>query len=83
MEILTQGERILLERHRARMTKKELAEMVGVSPATITKYENDEAEPNPDILLAIATSLNTTCNKIKFGFHTPDDKTPKGPLIKN
>ena len=41
MEIFSFGERLMIYRKRAGLSKKELAKRVGISVSTLTKYEND------------------------------------------
>ena len=50
MEIFSFGERLMIYRKRAGLSKKELAKRVGISVSTLTKYENDESQPNLDII---------------------------------
>lgn len=40
------GERIKRERERAGYTQKQVADRLGVTPAAISKWENDHNEPN-------------------------------------
>ena len=44
-------------RLKKRMSKKELAERVHVTPMTITNYENGSRKPSMEILKALATEL--------------------------
>ena len=46
------------------MKKKELAELAGVSIATITKMGKDGAVISSDVLVKICTALNCTVNDI-------------------
>lgn len=46
MEIFSFGERLMIYRKRAGLSKKELAKRVGISVSTLTKYENDESQPS-------------------------------------
>ena len=82
MEILTLGERLMIYRKRAGLTKKELAERAGISVSTVTKYENDVPNPDHEILSRMAIVLNVSVNKLMFGFNDPAKDMPKESLIK-
>lgn len=82
MEIFTLGERLMVYRNRAGLSKKELAERVGVSVATITKYEKDAPNPDEDILSKMAMVLNVSVNKILFGFDDPAKEQEQKSLLK-
>ncbi|MDY3971293.1 MAG: helix-turn-helix transcriptional regulator [Clostridia bacterium] len=71
MEILTIGERLMIYRKRAGLTKKELAERAGISVSTVTKYENDISNPDHEILSRMAIVLNVSVNKLILGFNDP------------
>lgn len=51
------GARIKLARKMARMSQRDLAEHVGLSPMAISKYENDKMMPSSDILIKLAKAL--------------------------
>ena len=58
---MTTGERIKSRRKELSMSAEQLAEKVGLSPATIYRYENGEIEKVPaDILKKIARVLNSS-----------------------
>ncbi len=82
MEILTIGERLMIYRKRAGLTKKELAERAGISVSTVTKYENDISNPDHEILSRMAIVLNVSVNKLILGFNDPSKDMPKESLIK-
>ena len=82
MEILTIGERLMIYRKRAGLTKKELAERAGISVSTVTKYENDVSNPDHEILSRMAIVLNVSVNKLILGFNDPSKDMPKESLIK-
>lgn len=67
MEIFSFGERLMIYRKRAGFSKKELAKRVGISVSTLTKYENDESQPNVDMLTDLAISVM----KLLSGFGDP------------
>ena len=54
------GERIIYLRELNCMKQKELAEKIGVTKATMSKYENNQNIPNADIICKIADSLYTS-----------------------
>ena len=47
--VLTPGERLLLARRRARITQKELADWLGVSPRRLSRWEKDEEDGAPPV----------------------------------
>ena len=58
---MTTGDLIKARRKEIAMSAERLAEKVGVSPATIYRYEKGDIEKVPvDVLKNIATALNTT-----------------------
>lgn len=44
------------------MQQKELAEIIGVNEAVISRYITGIREPKPEMLANIATALHTTCD---------------------
>lgn len=56
----TIGERISYLRDLYEIKQKDLAEAIGVTKATMSKYENNINIPNADILCSIADVLNTS-----------------------
>lgn len=56
----TIGERIIYLRDLRDMKQKDLADAVGVTKATMSKYENNINIPNADILCRIAEVLDTS-----------------------
>lgn len=56
----TIGERIGYARELRNLKQKDLAEKIGVTKATMSKYENNINIPNADILCKIAEVLNTS-----------------------
>jgi transcriptional regulator with XRE-family HTH domain len=56
----TIGERIAYIREMSDLKQKDLAEKIGVTKATMSKYENNINIPNADILCKIAKTLNTS-----------------------
>lgn len=82
MEYLTVGERLMIYRTRAKLTKTELARRVGTSPAKIGRYERGEALPDNEILPNLSIVLGVSINKIMFGFNDPQKGKEKEGLIK-
>ena len=54
------GQRIRELRIEAGMTQQELAEKIRISKPNISKYENDQIEPNAALLASIADLFHTT-----------------------
>ena len=82
MEILSLGETILIYRKRAKLSVKELANQVGVSPSTIRRYEDKEiTHYNPDVLINIALALNINVNKLISKIEDPNKRKEMESLI--
>lgn len=76
------GERLMIYRKRAKLTKSELAKRAGVAVSTISKYENDEVKnPDLEVLSKLGTAMGVTMDRILFGIETPHKKLEG--LIKN
>lgn len=58
----TIGERIEYARELCNMKQKDLAYAIGVTKATMSKYENNLNIPNAEILCRIAKELNTSAD---------------------
>lgn len=83
MEWFSLGERIMIYRKRRKLTKKELAELAGVTVATIRKYENDEVEyPDYDLLSAFSVVLGVSMNYLLMGIESPKRRKELEMLIK-
>lgn len=52
------GERLKLARAKARMSQRDLADRVGVSAMSISKYERNDMMPGSDVLLKLADTLD-------------------------
>lgn len=52
------GERLYEARTARRMTAPTLADILGISRAAISQYENNQATPNPEVMSRIALVLN-------------------------
>lgn len=54
------GDRVITFREKLSLSKQELADLVGVTPATITNWENSKSMPTTINLKFLAKALNTT-----------------------
>lgn len=54
-------------------SQKELAGMVGVTEAAMTRYLHDERVPRVDVISNLATALNTTSDYIISGVQEEQD----------
>lgn len=54
---MTIGEKIKIRRKELNMTQKQLAEAVGITEATLSRYENNQRIPSAEILKKIAETL--------------------------
>jgi transcriptional regulator with XRE-family HTH domain len=70
----TQGYILKTLRMNAHITQKELAEMMHVSKAAISAYENDRRELGYDLIKAYCSALDTTPNKM-FGITETSDES--------
>jgi len=58
------GNKIKLYRENNKMTQKEIAEILGVEPATISKYESGMIEPNIESLKKLAETFEITIDEL-------------------
>ncbi|MCR4944659.1 MAG: helix-turn-helix domain-containing protein [Clostridium sp.] len=58
----TIGEKILALRENLNMKQKELADLVGITEATLSRYENDKRQPRGEIVPKLAKALNVTAD---------------------
>lgn len=63
---LSIGEKISIFRKRKGISRKQLAEILGVSPQTISNYENGVTSPETPMLSTIATVLDIKLDNILF-----------------
>lgn len=54
------GSKIKFFRENLGLTQKQLADMIGVTAVTITRYEQNKREPDINTLLKISTALNVS-----------------------
>jgi Zn-dependent peptidase ImmA (M78 family)/DNA-binding XRE family transcriptional regulator len=64
--------RLTLSRQRRRLSKKELAEAVGLTPHSILRYESGESAPTEEIIVRLAKLLGFP----EGFFHGPDIELP-------
>lgn len=76
------GERLRNARMERDMTQKELAELIGISPNLLSKYENGKLIPSGDALIRLSTVLGESINMIMCGFEDPNRENEPKPLIK-
>lgn len=70
------GRRIAESLQKQNIMQKNLAERVGVTEATMSRYISGEREPKPDTLANIATALNTTSDYL-LGIENDDFNYPQ------
>ena len=58
------GNKIKEYREKNNMTQKEIAEILGVEPGTISKYESGMIEPNIESLKRLADTFNITVDEL-------------------
>lgn len=68
------GDRLRQERTRARMSQRELARRLGLSPSMISQLESGATQPSVGTLYAIVTELDVSLDRVIRGeeFHSPD-----------
>ncbi len=67
------GERIADLLQQTKYTQKELAGMVGVTEAAMTRYLRNERVPRADVIANLATALNTTSDYLIKGVEDNED----------
>lgn len=58
------GDRIMILRKRNKLSKKELADMIGVTAATISNYERGATMPSVKKITQLATALNVPLGEL-------------------
>ncbi|MDL2224743.1 helix-turn-helix domain-containing protein [Eubacteriales bacterium OttesenSCG-928-M02] len=61
------GERIRYLRERQDLTQRELADMAGITIATLSRYENGQRTPMSDLVVKLARALHTTTDFLLTG----------------
>jgi len=54
MDVLNLSENIIRLRHARKLTQEELADFIGVTKASVSKWENGTSDPSTSNLLALA-----------------------------
>ena len=67
------GDRITLLMKKKGYTQKELARMVGVTEAAMSKYLSNDRQPRVEVIANMATALNTTSDYLIRGIQPEDD----------
>ncbi|MCF0231838.1 MAG: helix-turn-helix transcriptional regulator [Enterococcus sp.] len=70
------GERINLLLQNKRMTQKELAQLIEITEAAMSRYISGERDPKPETLANIATALHTTSDYL-LGIERDDFDQPR------
>lgn len=60
------GKRLMSQRKKLKLTRKQLAEMVNLSQESIYKYERDERIPTDENKMKLAKALDTTVSELFF-----------------
>lgn len=74
---MTIGERIYTLRQELDIKQKELAERVGITEATLSRYENCKRTPSSDIAAKLAQALGVTADYL---LGNDDSKTISEPV---
>lgn len=70
------GKRIAVLLQHRDIQQKQLAEMLGITEATMSRYISGEREPKPAMLANIATALHTTSDYL-LGIERDDFNLPR------
>ena len=71
------GSFIQLCRKEKGMTQKDLADLIGVSDKTISKWENGNSVPDTEILTSLCQSLDISVNELLSGEKLPVETYPQ------
>lgn len=69
----TIGDRILSLRENLDMKQKKLADKVGITEATLSRYENNKREPRGAIVAKLAMALNVSTDYLLSGIYIEKD----------
>jgi transcriptional regulator with XRE-family HTH domain len=72
MDCFSLGERLMIYRKRAGLSKKELAQKAMISLTALSQYENDTAMPDTNTANHIASVLGITASTLSGGFNQPN-----------
>lgn len=64
MQIFNLGDNIVRLRHEKKLTQEEIASFVGVTKASVSKWENKQSMPDISILPALATLFDVTIDEL-------------------
>lgn len=67
------GDRIAFLMKKSGYTQKELAGMVGVTEAAMSKYLSNDRQPRAEVIANMATALNTTSDYLIRGVQPEED----------
>jgi len=70
------GQRLAIARDLRLLTKKQLAEQVGVTPGAISHYEGGGCKPEESVMLRLCTALH-----VPVGFLLAEDNLPEVPEV--
>lgn len=76
-EVLSTGERIRIFRTRRKLSLRELAEVTGISPSSLSAYERDVSEPSGHALRALSLALGVSTDYLLRLRATPPKLTGK------
>lgn len=78
------GDRILDLRKELNLSQKELAENVGITEASLSRYENNLREPRAEIIIRLADALNCSTDYLLGKTDVKDNiPLPNGKLYKD
>ena len=77
----TIGERIFFLREQSNITQKTLARDIGITEASLSRYENNLREPKGEVITKLATRLHTTTDFLLGCLPTPTDSTQDNELF--
>lgn len=75
------GEQIKKLRNKKKLTQNELADLMGLKPVTISKYESNDREPNIETLRKLSTVLGVPI--IKLIDEKKLEETPLNGILSN
>jgi transcriptional regulator with XRE-family HTH domain len=72
--MMTLGEKLAILLKENNMNQKELAEKIGTTEMTVSRYVRNERQPKADVLSKIASVLNTTTDDLLNRTESNDDE---------
>jgi transcriptional regulator with XRE-family HTH domain len=75
------GDRLRALRTQCRLSQKEVADLMGMSPATVSDYETGISEPRADFMTRFALEFNTTVEWLVTGAETTRTTTPGAATV--